>query len=169
MQILTTERLTLREALPDDAAFVRRLVNEPGWKQHINDPGVRTLEDALAWMETRLLKPYREQGHGFWLVERRSDKALVGLCGLFKRPVLERPDLGYALLAQHEGQGYAAEAARGCVQHARAVLKWSHLSAITAVDNLRSHQLLRKLGFADDGLRRLEGYDQPSRLWTLAL
>lgn len=169
MEILRTQRLRLREATPDDAPFLLRLINEPGWHRYINDPGVRTLEQTAAWMEGRLLKSYRENGFGFWLVERLDDGLLVGLCGLFRRAALEGPDLGYALLAEHEGQGYAREAAAGCILHAREVLGWTELLAITSPENPRSHALLRKLGFVDGELRQLEGYTEPSRIWRLAL
>lgn len=169
MLILDTERLSLREFTPLDAPFLRRLVNEPGWLRNINDPGVRTLDDALSWAEKRLFAPYRELGHGFWAMQRRSDGQLVGMCGLFKRAVLPQPDLGYALLAQHEGQGYALEAARGCVAHARDVLHWPALMAITAVDNPRSVGLLAKLGFVEQAQEQLEGYNEPSRVFKLAL
>ncbi|MFG6414250.1 GNAT family N-acetyltransferase [Roseateles sp. DC23W] len=169
MLILDTERLALREFTPLDAPFLLRLVNEPGWLRNINDPGVRTLDDALRWAEGRLFKAYRELGHGFWALQRRSDGELVGMCGLFKRAALPEPDLGYALLASHEGQGYALEAARGCVAHARERLGWPTLMAITAVDNPRSVALLGKLGFAEQGQEQLEGYSGPSRVFKLAL
>ena len=169
MHILDTERLSLREFTPQDAPFLMRLVNEPGWIRNINDPGVRTPDDALAWAEGRLFKAYRELGHGFWAVERRTDGELVGMCGLFKRPALPEPDLGYALLAEHEGQGYALEAARGCVAHAKAVLGWTTLMAITAIDNPPSVALLAKLGFAEGPQEQLEGYSGPSRVFRLAL
>jgi RimJ/RimL family protein N-acetyltransferase len=169
MSILSTDRLLLREASAADAPFLLRLINEPGWHRYINDPGVRTLEQTLVWMEGRLLKSYREQGFGFWLIERRADGVLLGLCGLFRRPVLEGPDLGYALLAEHEGRGYALEAAEGCIHHARQVLGWPQLLAITSPENPKSHALLRKLGFIDGELRQLEGYAEPSRVWRLSL
>lgn len=167
MSILSTQRLSLREFTPQDAPFLVRLLNEPGWLRNINDPGVRTLDDALSWAEKRLFAPYRELGHGFWAVERRDDGQLVGMCGLFRRPVLPGPDLGYALLAEHEGRGYALEAARGCVAHARERLKWPTLMAITAVDNPRSVALLGKLGFIEQPQQQLEGYSGPSRVFKL--
>lgn len=169
MHILDTERLSLREFTPQDAPFLLRLVNEPGWLRNINDPGVRTVEDALTWAEGRLFKAYRELGHGFWALERRVDGELVGMCGLFKRPALPEPDLGYALLAEHEGHGYALEAARGCVAHAKAALGWTTLMAITAVDNPGSTRLLQKLGFVEQAQELLEGYNEPSRVFRLAL
>ena len=169
MHILDTERLSLREFTPLDAPFLLRLVNEPGWLRNINDPGVRTTDDALAWADGRLFKAYRELGHGFWAVERRVDGVLVGMCGLFKRPALPEPDLGYALLAEHEGCGYALEAARACVSHAREVLGWPTLMAITAIDNPPSVALLGKLGFVEQGQELLEGYSEPSRVFKLVL
>ncbi|MDR7335253.1 GNAT family N-acetyltransferase [Roseateles asaccharophilus] len=169
MHILDTARLSLREFTPLDAPFLLRLVNEPGWIRNINDPGVRTLDDALSWAEKRLFAAYCELGHGFWAVQRRSDGELLGMCGLFKRAVLPEPDLGYALLAVHEGQGYALEAAQACVTHARERLAWQTLMAITAVDNPRSTGLLGKLGFVEQGQEWLEGYNEPSRVFKLAL
>lgn len=169
MHVLDTERLSLREFTPQDAPFLLRLVNEPGWIRNINDPGVRTVDDALAWAEGRLFKAYRELGHGFWALQRRTDGELVGMCGLFKRAALPEPDLGYALLAAHEGRGYALEAARGCVAHARGALGWPSLMAITAVDNPRSTALLAKLGFVEQPQQQLEGYTGPSRVFTLKL
>lgn len=152
-----------------DADFMVGLLNEPGWKQNINDPGVHDREAALAWMEARFFEPYRNQGHGFWAVERLSDGELLGLCGLFRRLVLEGPDLGYALRQAHEGKGYALEAARGCVQYARNALGWHELLAITKPSNARSQGLLIKLGFVAEGERQLEGYDGPSSCWRLLL
>jgi ribosomal-protein-alanine N-acetyltransferase len=169
MHILDTQRLSLREFTPLDAPFLLELLNEPGWIRNISNPGLRTPGDALAWAEGRLFKAYRELGHGFWAVQRRSDGALLGMCGLFKRPVLPEPDLGYAMLARHEGQGYALEAARGCVAHARDVLRWPTLMAITAVDNPPSVALLAKLGFVEQGRKQLEGYNEPSRVFSLKL
>lgn len=169
MHILDTERLSLREFTPQDAPFLLRLVNEPGWIRNINDPGVRSVDDALAWAEGRLLKAYRELGHGFWAVVRREDGVLLGMCGLFKRAALPEPDLGYALLAEHEGRGYALEAARACVAYARVTLRWHTLMAITALDNPPSIALLGKLGFVEQGQEQLEGYSGPSRVFKLAL
>jgi len=49
------------------------------------------------------------------------------------------------------------------------VLRWSTLMAITAVDNPRSVGLLAKLGFIEQAQQLLEGYDKPSRIFSLAL
>ena len=43
----------------------------------------------------------------------------IGMCGLFKRTYLDYPDLGYALLHQYHGKGYAIEAAASILDYCR--------------------------------------------------
>jgi len=166
MEILRTERLRLRQFTPADAAFILALVNEPAWHLYINNPGVRSLEQALAWMQTRLFEPYRRLGHGFWAVERLADGELLGLCGLFKRDSLPEVDVGYGFLAAHRGQGYAREAAAACLLHGQAVLGLRQVMAITAPDNLASVRVLAAIGMQDQGVTQLSGFDGPSRIFV---
>ncbi|HEX3915759.1 MAG TPA: GNAT family N-acetyltransferase, partial [Caulobacteraceae bacterium] len=110
-----TERLSLSPPTPDDAAFVLELLNDPGWLANIGDRGVRTLEDARAYIVERFEK-------SLWLVVRDAAGEPVGMCGLVERDGLDSPDIGYAYLARHSGKGYATEAARVVLRHAREVL-----------------------------------------------
>jgi len=50
LQILETERLILRHMSTEDAAFILGLLNEPSWLQFIGDRGLRTLDDARAYI-----------------------------------------------------------------------------------------------------------------------
>ena len=146
MHVLRTERLILRWVTASDAAFIRALLNEPSWIQNIGDRGVRTVADAATWIEARLVAGYRQQGFGFWAIERRVDGALVGICGLTKRDGLPDVDVGYALLPAFWGAGYALEAASASVRYARRVLGESRILAITTPSNERSQKVLRALG-----------------------
>jgi len=165
MEILRTERLRLRAFTPADADFVLALVNDPDWHRNINDPGVRDRDQALAWMETRLFEPQRRLGHGFWAVERLADGELLGLCGLFKRDSLPEVDVGYALLPAHRGQGYAREAAAGCLRHGAEVLGFQRILAITAPDNEPSARVLLQIGMQDLGRQELPGDPRPTRVF----
>jgi RimJ/RimL family protein N-acetyltransferase len=163
MNVLETPRLRLRWFRERDADFLLGLLNEPAWIAGIRDSGVRTREDAVAWMNTRLIPPYWQVGHGFWLVERRADAEPLGMCGIFKRDTLPLPDLGYGFAQRHWGQGYAREAARACLDYAVQALGRRTLLAITAPVNPGSTTLLQDLGFVETGLS--EGPDGPSRNW----
>jgi RimJ/RimL family protein N-acetyltransferase len=143
--VLSTERLILRRFVLDDAPFVIALVNEPGWLEYIGDKGVHTVEDAHRFLRDGPLKMYEQHGFGLYVVERKSDAAPIGMCGLIKRDTLDHVDIGFALLASVAGQGFAYEAASAVVQLAK-TLGLPRLLAITTPTNRASQKLLGKLG-----------------------
>jgi len=151
IEILRTARLKLRQFTRADAGQVLALLNSPGWLRHIGDRGVRDEAQARDWMACRLLNHYAETGHGFWAVARLDDGVPVGLCGLIHREGLPVPDLGYALLTEHEGQGYAREAAAACLVHGHQVLKMPRILAITSPGNLASARVLVDIGMQEIG------------------
>jgi RimJ/RimL family protein N-acetyltransferase len=85
------------------------------------------------------------------VVELKDSGTLIGMCGLIKRDFLEHVDIGYAFLPQYRGRGYALEAARATLAHARA-LGITRLAGITTPTNTASIQLLEKLGLRFQGL-----------------
>ncbi|GHD00475.1 N-acetyltransferase [Pseudorhodoferax aquiterrae] len=166
MNVAETPRLTLRRLTLDDAPFYLQLLNEPSWLAHIGDRGVRTPEEAQAHIAAHILAPYARHGFGMYLVQRRGDGTALGLCGLVQREALPAPDIGFALLQQHEGLGYAREAAQAVLWHAFRELQLPRLLAITAPTNLRSTKLLGALGFHFQGMVPVG--DRSLRLYALA-
>ncbi|ROH89057.1 N-acetyltransferase [Stagnimonas aquatica] len=152
--IAETRRLRLRPLRLDDAAFILRLVNEPGWLRYIGDKQVHTLDAARDYLRNGPLAMYAREGFGLWLLERLDDGLPLGLCGLIKRDSLPDPDIGFALLSEYEGQGYAREAAEATLALARTRYRLARVLAITSLENPRSIGLLQALGFAY--LRQLE-------------
>lgn len=150
MTELRTARLILTPVVEADAAFVLELLNDPGWLRNIGDRGVRTLDDARAYIRDRF-------GRSLWLVARDAAGEPLGMCGLVERPVLDSPDLGYAFLARHSGKGYATEAASAVLAHVREVMGLPKLAAITQPSNQASQRVLEKLGFRYVDTRELEG------------
>lgn len=163
---LTTPRLRLRPLTEADAAFAFELVNEPGWLRYIGDRGVRSLEDARLYLANGAIAMYAQRGHGLLAVERQADGALLGICGLIKRDGMEDVDLGYALLARYEGQGYAREAAEAALTHGRDVLQLPRIVALTALANERSIRLLQKIGFRFERVISVRPDGEESRLFV---
>jgi [ribosomal protein S5]-alanine N-acetyltransferase len=145
-EILATTRLRLRDIEDSDAAFLLELLNSPGFVDNIGDRGVRTLADALAYIENNIRASYRRHGIGMWVVENRVSGTRIGLCGLLRRDTLEHPDVGYAFLPAAFGQGFATEAAGACLAHGRSVLGLEIICAIVAPQNKASIQVLNKIG-----------------------
>jgi [ribosomal protein S5]-alanine N-acetyltransferase len=160
MKVLETERLILRWLSAEDAAFILELVNDPEWLQFIGDRGVRTLEDARAYIQNGPIAMYHRVGFGLFLVELKQSATPMGMCGLIERAGLEDIDIGYAFLPAFRGQGYAYESASAMMTYAQDTLGLKRVVAITVPDNQRSITLLTKLGLRFEDMLRL-GEDQP--------
>lgn len=141
-----TDRLRLRKFTLDDTRFIVSLLNSPGWLQFIGDRNVKTEDQAKAYLENGPIKSYSVNGYGLSLVERKEDNTSVGMCGILKRDYLDNPDIGFAFLPEFQGKGYAFEIADATLQYAKNQLNIPNISAITVPGNLRSIQLLEKIG-----------------------
>ncbi len=154
--IARTPRLALRELDQDDARQILDLLNDDDFLRHIGDRGVRSPEDALAYITAGPVASYAANGFGLWAVERLEDGAWLGICGLIRRETLPDVDLGYALLPACRGMGFALEAATAAFAYARDSVGLDRLLAIVSPGNAPSRRLLEKLGFTFERLVRLQ-------------
>lgn len=155
--ILTTQRLILREATLDDAAFFLELMNSPTWIAQIGNRGIATLEHAANYIQNSLLRHYAAHGFGLWVVALLENGQPIGIFGILRRNGLDDPDIGFAYLPEFEGKGYGIEIGESVLDHARNVLGLSRLLAITTTGNIRSQRLLERLGFAFERMAVLPG------------
>lgn len=151
MNPLLTPRLRIRPFTLEDAPFILRLLNEPSFIANITDKGVRTLDQARDYLTTGPLASYAAHGHGLWLVQHRGTGNPMGMCGLIKRDTLSDVDLGYALVPEFWGLGYASEAAGACLAFGREALGLRCFLAIVSPGNDASTRLLQGLGFLRTG------------------
>ena len=153
--ILETARLQLRMLSVDDAEFILRLLNEPSFIRNIGDRGVRTIDDARAYILKGPIASYEKFGFGLWMVETRFESTPIVICGLLKRDVLADVDIGYALLPEFWSQGYALESASAVLSYANEKLGLKRVVAVTNSDNTSSIRLLEKMGFKYEQMVRL--------------
>lgn len=149
--MIETDRLRLRRFTPDDAAFALRLLNEPSFIQNIGDRGVRTLEQAVRYLEDGPLASYAKSGHGLELVLLRESGQPMGMCGLLKRDGFADRDVGYAFLPEFWSRGYAREAVAATLGAARETLQLDAVAAYVSPGNAPSIRLLEKFGFVETG------------------
>ena len=146
MNVLETDRLTLRRITTDDAPVILALVNDPAWLENIGDRGVRTLDDARAYIEKGPVAMYQRCGFGLYLAVRKADGAAIGMAGLIKRDTLDDVDGGFAFFPEYRGHGYAYEAAAAVVAYGKRELGLERIVAITSPTNARSVKVLEKVG-----------------------
>ncbi len=155
MNVLETERLSLRRLTDDDAAFVLELLNDPSFLKNIGDRKVRTVDAAVQYIARGPRASYEKNGFGMWLVELKDSKEAIGICGLVKRDVLEDVDIGYAFLPRFWSKGYAFESASAVKRYAFDVVGLQRLVAVVNPGNEPSVRVLEKLGMRFERMVRL--------------
>ena len=143
-----TERLRLRTwALEDREEFLRHTNTEAVmrwlggvWPREKHEAGFVRIEGYQ-----------RDFGHTFWIVERKSDGALLGFCGLKRVNSEGAPypgdfEVGWRLREDAWGQGYAKEAAIESLDLAFERFGAPHVVALTIQQNEASQGLMKRLG-----------------------
>jgi RimJ/RimL family protein N-acetyltransferase len=148
-----TARLRVHQWRAGDREPFAQLNADPRVMAFFPAPLSRAQSDALV---DRLAAGIAERGWGFWAVEERSCGAFLGSVGI-SVPGADLPfspcvEIGWRLAHAHWGRGYALEAARGalCVGFER--LGLPEIVSFTAVPNLRSEAVMRRLGMMADGV-----------------
>ncbi|MDB5959624.1 MAG: hypothetical protein JWP59_918, partial [Massilia sp.] len=85
MHVLDTARLRLRTLTLDDAATYLQVMNTPLFHRWIGDRKIRTEAQAREALALGPLSMQSMRGFSLYLVERKSDGAAIGMCGLIKR------------------------------------------------------------------------------------
>ena len=157
MTVTETERLILVKTQLNDAPFILKLLNDESFIRNIRDSQVRTLDQARAHISEKFLHSYDTHGFGMYLVKLKSTGEPIGVCGIVKRDTLDCPDVGYALLPEFSGKGYATEGAKAAMDHGYNTLGIKRIVGITSAENKASIKVLEKLGLTFEKTVPYEG------------
>lgn len=141
-----TERLIIRPMSLEDAAFILDLYNRPKFIQFIGDRNIKTIADAENYIKNRFLPQFEKLGYGNYLIQTKEGNHKIGGVGIFEREGLEIVDIGFSLLDEYEGKGYAYEAALKVKSIGMDDFGLKKISAITSKENFSSQKLIEKLG-----------------------
>ena len=146
--VAETERLRLRTWDDEDEFRFYDVMNTPAVMRWLG--GLQPREEWSAGYQ-RLRAYERDFGFTFWIVERSSDDAILGFCGLKRvnAPGAEFPgeiEIGWRLREDAWGKGYAKEAAIASLDLAFDRFGASHVVAVTSAQNGPSQGLMIRLG-----------------------
>ncbi|WP_018982864.1 GNAT family N-acetyltransferase [Salinimonas chungwhensis] len=144
-------RLKLRLADQHDVRWVYELNNDPLWVRYIGNRSVHSIADARRYIDNAL-SHFERWGYGLWVIERRDTGKAQGMCGLINRGIFSSPDLGFALLKDARGKGYAQEASAAVLDWAARHHRFPYITAMAHPDNNSSQKLLGRLGFNRQGM-----------------
>ncbi|HUG08173.1 MAG TPA: GNAT family N-acetyltransferase [Acidimicrobiia bacterium] len=112
-----TDRLRFREYTSEDLNFVSDLFSDGRARQFYPTMGDEARHRS--WIDWNLAS-YRDHGFGLWVIELLDGAAQLGDCGLTFQDVagIKMLEVGYHLVEEHRGRGYATEAAAVCLDYA---------------------------------------------------
>ena len=142
-----TARLVLRDWRDEDWEPFWQVTNTPAvmeWLGGVCDDAKRR------GAQDRLLGYQRDNGHTFWVVERKEDGAILGFCGLKRCNQEGGPtgemEVGWRLREDAWGKGYAKEAAIASLDLAFDRFGAEQVVALTVEPNVPSWGLMKRLG-----------------------
>jgi RimJ/RimL family protein N-acetyltransferase len=149
---IRTPRLVLRPlpsaaagVLPDDREAAARLLGAvlpPDWPQ----------ADLLDVLPLQAAAAPGEDRFGVWVIIERKSKTVVGDIGFMGPPGRDGSvEMGYSVIPDRRGRGYATEAARALVDWARRQPGVGSVVAVCDNGNVPSIRLLERIGFARYG------------------
>ena len=147
MEMIESERLFLRPLTLEDVKFIIQLLNTDEFIKYIGDRNVKTIEEAENYLLNGPLKSYETNGFGLSLVELKTARIPIGMCGLLKRDYLDHPDIGFAFLPDYTGKGYAYEIVKEIIHYGLQRLQIEKILAIVLPGNSPSIKLLERAGF----------------------
>jgi RimJ/RimL family protein N-acetyltransferase len=142
------------------------LLNEEPFLQNIGDRGVRTIENASAYILGGPVASYEKFGFGLYAVELKQSGETLGICGLLKRQTLEDVDLGFAFLQKFWARGYAYESAEAVMDYGWDTIGLKRIVAITTPKNHDSIKLLEKLGLRFEKMIQMPGHTGETALFS---
>jgi [ribosomal protein S5]-alanine N-acetyltransferase len=144
--IFQTPGLILRRITEADAPLIFALNSSPDVLKYLHEPGLKDEADARRVITDIILPQYSLYNLGRWAIQIKENGAFAGWCGLKYRPELEEIDLGYRLMRQYWGHGYATEAAAHTLRYGQDVLNLETITGRAHVDNIASWTVLEKIG-----------------------
>ena len=161
---LETLRLEMREFVAADYDDLWRLGRDPRVMRYIGNGKPLTREHVTGMLGRIVRYPTLYPDLGYWHASRRDTGAFIGWFSLKyagKSPDIE---IGYWLLPNAWGHGFATEGAQAMADYAFDDLRLHRIIGVTHPGNKASQRVLMKAGLADAGWGHY--YDHRLRLFA---
>ncbi len=145
-----TKRLKFRLVQPDDFDTWISLFRDSNAGDFLGMADLITPEEQCQrWFDICDNRYKKDLGGMNVLIDKTLNK-MVGQCGLLIQDVDEIKELevGYSILPQYQGKGYATEAAQKCRDHGFENNYSDHIISIIHIDNTKSAQVALRNGMA---------------------
>ena len=146
VMIAETERLIIREIVPEDVPRLFEIFHQPG-VENIVQPQ-QTLEEELEFMLAYIAHAYSFFDYGLWTVLKKEDGEIIGEAGLFPSERAEHGvELGYVIDPAFQRQGFGTESGKAVLEYAFHTLDLEVIHLFATRENQASLRTAYALGF----------------------
>ncbi len=141
---LETERLILRAPRAEDFAAEADFFASDA-SRFVGGP----MDSEQTWRAfATLLGHWALRGYGFWGLQEKSSGRYLGHVGLWNPHGWPEREIGWTLMSDATGQGFATEAAIAARAHAYDILGWPTAISLIDPENTASMAVAKRLGAA---------------------
>jgi RimJ/RimL family protein N-acetyltransferase len=144
--ILRRPRETDAQIVFDSYAQDVEVTRYVAWRPH------RSVSETEQFVGTAIDAWESDRGHRPWVLERKQDRALLGMIGV--TVARHRVSVGYVVAREYWNMGYATEALEAVTRAAMADPALFRVWALCDVDNLASARVMEKAGMRFEGINR---------------
>jgi RimJ/RimL family protein N-acetyltransferase len=150
--IFKSERLGFRNWLPSDVEPMSGINADPEVMEFFPDVSSKT--QTIEFIE-RMQNQFEEKGFCYFAVDKLEDETFIGFIGLFEQTFESDftpcVDIGWRLSSAAWNKGFATEGAKRCLEYAFNELKLEKVISICPKVNLRSENVMKKIGMKKAG------------------
>jgi len=150
MDIFKTESLIVRQFTEEDKDNIFRLVGNENVMQYIRP--VNTKEESDQFLLENIAAYEKNPHGGRWAVLEKANGLFAGSFAIIPMPSQpEKIQLGYSLLPENWGRGFATELTRAGLDYFMNHYSLPEIYGITEIPNTASQKVLLKAGFQPAG------------------
>jgi RimJ/RimL family protein N-acetyltransferase len=153
---LATNRLILRNYRLSDFEAHYRLHSDPGVMRYLI--GGRPMTRLEAWRHMAFLVGHWELlGYGYFAAEEKATGKFVGRVGFTNPDGWPGFEIGWTLLPEFQGKGYATEAGSFLLEYAFNEMRRDHVISVIHPDNTASIRVAERIGETLEGRTDIDG------------
>lgn len=143
-----TDRLILRKFNETDVDAVYAMRSDAELMRFIREPQTNRSE-AESWINL-VSSRWETDKIGFCAVVEKSSERFAGWCGLWRLQETGEIEVGYALVKDFHGKGYASEASEAFLKYGFEELNLKEVVAVARAENRASRRVMERLGMTYD-------------------
>ncbi|KAF7126150.1 hypothetical protein CNMCM5793_002572 [Aspergillus hiratsukae] len=158
---------------PTHCNFIVKLWNTEDFIKSCGKTGLDSPEKVSRFLQDRVYADYARNGYGIFLVslkpepEAEADSGLgevgklIGTVSLMKGEPpngYALPDVGFAILPEESGKGYATEAGKAIIEWVKRSQNLDGVFGFCNKDNVRSRRVLEKVGLEFHDIKKLRAF-----------